>query len=116
MKTAGAVGVGTGVALTTGTPAAAAPPDVGTNSFDNVGPVTILNPGASASWAYNRGGGDFGYQHAGPKIQQPFNGARHTFFNPGKAIFSNGFTEYYITIRNDGGVAASHNLQGGGAT
>lgn len=116
IRTAGAVGVGTGVAITAGAPTAAAAPDADTRSFNNLGPVTILGPGGTAGWWYDRGGGDFGYQHAGPNIVQPLNGARHTFFNPGKAIFAGGYTQYYITIRNDGTVNASHNLQGGGAT
>jgi hypothetical protein len=119
IKATGALGVGTGVALTAGTAVAAAEttgPDAGTRSFNNLGQPVILGPGGVFNWWYDRGGSDFGYQHAGPNIVPPLNGARHTFFNPGKAVFSNGYTQYYISIRNDGTANASHNLQGGGAT
>lgn len=102
--------------MTAGTGVAAAAPDAGARSFNNLGGVTILGPGGVAGWWFDRGGSDFGYQHAGPNIVQPLNGARHTFFDAGKAIFAGGYTQYYITIRNDGTVNASHNLQGGGAT
>lgn len=113
---AGALGAGAGVALVAGSTTASAS-GAGTASFDNVGDGVVLSPGGVAHWWFDRGGGaDFGFQVAGPNILQPLNGARHTFFNAGKAIFSNGYVQYYVSIRNDGGAAAVHNLEGGGAT
>lgn len=114
--TAGTLGIGTGIALASGPPAAASAPDAGTASFDNQGGGVVLSPGGVANWWFDRGGGDFGFQVAGPNILQPLNGAKHTFFNAGKAIFSSGYVQYYVSIRNDGGAAAVHNLEGGGAT
>jgi hypothetical protein len=115
IRTAGAVGAGAGVALTGATPAAAATgPDVGTASWNNFGGATILNPGASAGWWYSFSG-DPGFQIAGPNILAPQNGATHTFFNFGKGV-TNGSAVYFVTVRNDSGVQAVHNLQGGGVT
>jgi hypothetical protein len=115
--TAGALGVGTGIALATGSTAAASAPDVGTASFDNLGGGVVLSPGGVANWWFDRGGGsDFGFQAAGPNILAPLNGVRHTFFNGGKAVFDSGYVQYYVSIRNDGAAAAVHNLEGGGAT
>jgi hypothetical protein len=112
---AGALGAGAGVALVAGSTTAAAS-EAGTASFDNSGAAVVLSPGGVANWWFDRGGADFGCQVAGPNILQPQNGARHTFFNTGKAIFSNGYVQYYVSIRNDGGAAAVHNLEGGGVT
>jgi hypothetical protein len=115
IKATGALGVGTGVALTSGASAVAATgPDAGIDSFDNLGGGVILNPGASAFWSYSHGGADRGFQIAGPSALPPLNGARFTFFDAGKSVAANGFTTYFVTIRNDGAVAAVHNLEGGG--
>jgi hypothetical protein len=114
MKATGALGVGTGIALTAGATAAAeTPPDVGTNAFNNVGPATIINTGASIPWTFSFGG-DAGFQIAGPNILAPLNGARLSFFNFAKSNL-NGAVTYFVTIRNDTGPTAVHNLQGGGA-
>jgi len=115
MMATGALGVGAGMVMATGAPAAAdTSPDVSTNSFTNVGAATLLSPGASAFWNFSFGG-DAGFQIAGPNILQPFNGAVLTFFNFGKSN-NNGGVTYFVTIRNDGGVTAVHNIQGGGVT
>lgn len=115
MMATGALGVGAGMAMATSTPAAAdTSPDVSTNAFSNVGPATLLNPGATVFWNFSFGG-DAGFQIAGPNILQPFNGAVLTFFNLGKNN-NNGGVTYFLAIRNDGGVTAVHNIQGGGVT
>ncbi|GAB2977975.1 hypothetical protein [Saccharothrix stipae] len=108
------LGVGAGIGLTA--PSAAGAAEVNPLSVDNVGGATILNPGGTASWWFDRGGADFHVQLAGPNILPPLNGAKHTFFNFGKAIFSSGYVQYYVVIRNDGTAAATHNLEAGGVT
>ncbi len=85
-------------------------------AFNNLGPVTYLAPGQSAYWWYDRGGSNFGFQAAGADVKQFNNGARHDAHDQGKAIFNNGYVQYYVTITNRGGQGAYHNLQGGGAS
>jgi len=84
-------------------------------AFNNLGPVTYLAPGGSAYWWYDRGGGDFGFQHAGADIKWPNGGVQHGASGQAKAIFNSGYTQYYVTITNEGSLGAWHNLQGGGA-
>jgi len=84
-------------------------------AFSNVGPASFLAPGQSASWWYDRGGGDAGFQHASADIKVPNGGARLDANNQGKAIFNNGYTQYYVTITNRGPTGCWYNLQGGGA-
>ena len=84
-------------------------------AFNNLGPVTYLAPGQSAYWWYDRGGGNYGLQHAGADVKQFNGGARHDATEQGKAIFNNGYVQYYVTITNRGPLGAWHNLQGGGA-
>lgn len=116
MKATGALGVGAGVALTTGATAAAeTAPGQGTNSFDNNGPAFIVNPGGIINWTTSFGGSDQHLQHCGANILAPQNGARHTTFDFGKSINAGAVT-YHHRIRNDGTVAATHNLEGGGHT
>jgi hypothetical protein len=117
MKATGALGVGTGIALTTGATAAAEPADDALPSqFDNVGPVTILNAGFSTLWNYSfPAPSDRHVQIAGANILAPFNGARHTALDFGKSNL-NGNVTYFVRIRNDGAAAANHNLEGGGLT
>lgn len=115
MKATGALGVGTGIALTTGTAATADPStNPGTNSWDNALSATILNPGGTAPWWFSWGD-DRHVQIAGPNILPPQNGAKHTYYNFGKSMSGNAAT-YYVTVRNDGGVQTVHNLEGGGLT
>ncbi|MFL6121878.1 hypothetical protein [Actinophytocola sp.] len=115
IRTAGAVGAGAAVALTTGTAAAAETrSDVGTNSFDNAGGGVILNPGGATTWSFGWGD-DRHVQIGAPNILAPQNGAVHTYFNFGKSLSGSAAT-YFVTIRNDGGVQAVHNLEGGGLT
>jgi hypothetical protein len=114
MKASGALGVGTGIALTAGSTAAAeTPPDVITNAFSNVGPATIINTNVTLNWNFGNGT-DQGFQIAGPNILPPLNGARLSFFNFAKSNL-NGPATYFVSIRNDTGPAAVQNLQGGGA-
>lgn len=117
IKATGALGVGTGVALTTGATAAAeTEPEHGTASFDNIGAAVILNPGFSILRTINfPGGTDQHVQFIGPNILAPLNGARHTALDFGKSDNA-GFVSYHIRIRNDGAVAATHNMEGGGLT
>ncbi len=84
-------------------------------AFSNLGSVTYLAPGQSTYWWYDRGGGDYGFQHAGADVKQFNNGARHNASDQGKAIFNSGYVRYYVTIKNVGAQGAYHNLQGGGA-
>lgn len=115
MKTTGALGAGAGITLAAGTTAAADPgSSVGTNSFDNTGAGAILNPGGVFNWWFSWGD-DRHVQIGGPNILAPQNGAKHTYFNLGKSM-SGAAATYYVTIRNDGGVQAVHNIEGGGLT
>ena len=116
MKATGALGVGTGVALASGTTAAAdTPPDLGTNTFDNIGAAVILNPGASTLRSITFAGADQHVQLMGANILAPLNGARHTALDFGKSNNA-GTVNYFVRIRNDGAAAATHNLEGGGLT
>jgi hypothetical protein len=116
MKATGALGVGTGIALTAGATAAAEPADDALpNQFDNVGGGIILNAGFSTLWNYSfPAPSDRHVQIAGANIL-PLNGARHTALDFGKSNL-NGAITYFVRIRNDGAVAATHNLEGGGLT
>jgi len=115
MTTAGALGVGAGIALTTGTTASADPvTNPGTNTWDNALTAAILNPGAAFPWWFSWGD-DRHVQIAGPNILAPQNGAKHTYYNFGKSLSGTAAT-YYVTVRNDGGAQAVHNLEGGGLT
>jgi hypothetical protein len=115
MKATGALGVGTGIALTAGAAATAeTQPGNSTNSFDNTGGGVVLNPGTQTTWTFGWGD-DHGFQIAGPNPLQPLNGAKLTFFDTAKSM-SGGAATYWVTIRNDGGAATVHNLEGGGLT
>jgi len=85
-------------------------------AFNNLGPLTYLAPGQTAYWWYDRGGGDFGFQHAGADVKIPSAGPRHNAYDQGKAKFNSGYTQYYVTIKNVGTAGCWHNLQGGGAS
>ena len=84
-------------------------------AFNNLGPLVYLGPGQSAYWWYDRGGSDFGYQHAGADVKIPNAGAPLYATDQGKAKFNSGYTQYYVTITNRGSSGVWHNLQGGGA-
>ena len=84
-------------------------------AFNNLGPLTYIAPGQSHYWWYNRGGGDYGFQHAGPHIKTPNAGARLNAYDQGKRKYNSGYTEYYVTIRNVDSTGVWYNLQGGGA-
>src|ERR1041384_4088036 len=101
MMATGALGVGAGMAMATGTAAAEGTGPV-TNSFDKALTPFIANPGVVVSWNYFFGGADRGVQFAGPNILPPQNGAVHTILDQGKSISSAGFVTYFVRIRNDG--------------
>ena len=87
-------------------------------SFNNLGPLTYITGGATHYWWYDRGGGDAGFQHAGPDIRIPNYGPpRLMEADQAKSKFNSGYTQYYVTIRNVSGPSANcwYNLQGGGA-
>lgn len=115
MKATGALGAGAGIMLATGTAASADPvTNPGTNFFDNALGAAILNPGGTFNWWFSWGD-DRHVQIGGPNILAPQNGARHTYFNLGKSLSGTSAT-YFVSVRNDGGVQAVHNLEGGGLT
>ena len=87
-------------------------------AFNNVGPLTYITGGGVHYWWYDRGGGDFGYQHAGPDIKTPNYGPPELIADEqGKAKWNTGYTQYYVRIRNVSGAPTNcfYNLQGGGA-
>ena len=84
-------------------------------AFNNVGPLTFIGAGQTHLWWYDRGGGDFGFQHAAADIKTPNAGARLNADDQGKRKFNSGYTQYYVTIRNIDTTGVWYNLQGGGA-
>lgn len=69
-------------------------------SFNNVGPLTFIAPGGIHYWWYDRGGGDFGFQHAAADIKTPNGGDRLDATDQGKRKYNNGYTQYYVTIKD----------------
>ena len=54
-------------------------------AFNNLGPLTLLNPGQTAYWWYMRNGGqDFGTQFASADVKTPNAGAVHVAFDQKK--------------------------------
>jgi hypothetical protein len=86
-------------------------------SFNNLGPLTFLAPGGAHYWWYDRGGGDYGFQHAAADIKTPNGGDRLDATDQGKRKYNSGYTQYYVTIKDvDAGTSGTwYNLQGGGA-
>lgn len=82
-------------------------------SFNNLGPLTLLNQGGEAWWWYTRGG-DFGAQHACADIKTPNSGAVHLADMQRKRKENDGSVTYFVRITNQGPGSAWHNLQGGG--
>ncbi|MDP9279839.1 MAG: hypothetical protein M3P00_10510 [Gemmatimonadota bacterium] len=83
-------------------------------SFNNVGPVTTISPGATHYWWFTRNGGaNFGEQHGGADVKTP--GAQLVADNQGKKIENNGTVSYHLSIRNADALPALYNLQGGGS-
>jgi hypothetical protein len=84
----------------------------------NIGSLTYITGGGVHYWWYDRGGGDAGFQHAAAAIATPNYGPPELIADEqGKAKWNNGYTQYYVRIRN---VSASwtncwYNLEGGGA-
>jgi hypothetical protein len=84
-------------------------------AFNNVGPLTSLNPGQTAFWWYVRNGGDdFGTQFASADVKTPNLGGEHVASDQKKQKLNNGHTTYFVSITNQGPGPAFHNLQGGG--
>ncbi|VVE72633.1 hypothetical protein PAN31117_04463 [Pandoraea anapnoica] len=84
-------------------------------AFNNIGPLTFLNPNQAAYWWYVRNGGeDLGTQFASADVKTPNSGGIHRADNQRKEKDNNGHTTYYVTITNLGPGGAWHNLQGGG--
>jgi len=85
-------------------------------SFSNMGPLTFLAQGQTASWWFNRGGGDAGTQFATADIKTPNQGAVHLADQQQKMIDNNGNATYFVNITNQGPGGCFHNLQGGGVS
>jgi hypothetical protein len=117
MMATGALGVGAGMAMAVGTSAAAETgPDVGLSQFDNNGPATFLNQGATITWNSSFGApSDRHIVVFGGNALPPLNGAALWTTELGKAN-NNGNVTYFTRIRNDGPGTAVHNLEGGGLT
>lgn len=56
------------------------------------------------------------FQHAGPDIKTPNQGARLNSEDQGKRKYNTGYTQYYVTIHNVDASGLFYNLQGGGAS
>lgn len=82
-------------------------------SFNNLGPIVALAPGATAWWTYDRGGGNFGTQFASADVKTQ-NGSALLAFDQWKRIEPNGFVVYGVSIKNIGPHWVWYNLQGGG--
>jgi hypothetical protein len=92
-------------------------------AWNNVGPLTTLEPGQSVTWWYNfPNGQDIGVQIAGPNVfASPADLGTLVASNQGKQIFGINNVNYVVTITNvgppagpNGGGGGTHNLQGGG--
>jgi hypothetical protein len=83
-------------------------------AFNNVGPLTFLMPGQTASWSYSYGGGNQGTQLATADIKIPNQGAVHLADQQRKVVDNNGNATYFVNIINLGPGGCFHNLQGGG--
>jgi hypothetical protein len=117
MMATGALGVGAGMAMATGSPAAAeTAPDNSLAQFDNTGPATFINVGVTLLWNFSFGApSDRHVQIAGGNALPPLNGAVLWTTEFGKAN-NNGNITYFARIRNDGPGTAVHNIEGGGLT
>jgi hypothetical protein len=82
-------------------------------AFNNVGPLTFLAPGATATWFYTYGD-DHGTQFASADVKIPNLGAVHLADNQRKRKDNNGVATYFVDIHNQGVGGCFHNLQGGG--
>ena len=84
-------------------------------AFNNVGPLTLLNPGQTAYWWYTRNNGEgVGTQFASADIKTPNSGAVHLANDQRKEKDNTGRTTYFVSITNQGPGVCWHNLQGGG--
>lgn len=84
-------------------------------AFNDLGPLTFLNPGQTAYWWYVRSGGaDFGTQLATADVKTPNSGAVHLASDQRKEKENSGHTTYFVSITNQGPGPCWHNLQGGG--
>jgi hypothetical protein len=82
-------------------------------AFNNMGPLTLLRPGAQAYWWYVRSNGaDFGTQFASADVLP--GAGQHLADLQTKEMGPGGGTTYHVRITNQGSVDAWHNLQGGG--
>jgi hypothetical protein len=82
-------------------------------SFNNLGPLTSLNPGQEAWWWYTRGG-DKGTQMATADVKTPNSGAVHLADQQRKEKDNSGNATYFVRITNQGPGVCFHNLEGGG--
>ena len=87
-------------------------------AFRNIGPLTFLVPGATATWNYSYGS-DMGPQFACADIK--LSGGHHHGASPvflahqqRKQLQANGNATYFVDITNQGPNGGIHNLQGGG--
>ncbi len=91
-------------------------------AFKNVGPLTYLAPGATATWNYSYGA-DMGPQFACADIKFFGHGGHHPPPSPVfladqqcKQLQRNGSATYFVNITNKSPYGGFHNLQGGGLT
>jgi len=82
-------------------------------AFNNIGPLTFLAPGQTASWSYSYGD-DHGTQFASADVKTPNQGAVHLADQQTKRKDNNGVATYTVNIHNLGAGGCFHNLQGGG--
>ena len=88
-------------------------------SWNNIGPMTELEPGQSAFWNYSwPNGQDMGLQLAGPNVfASPGDLGTLVASNQGKIINGINNVTYVVTITNVSSTErAIHNLQGGGVS
>jgi hypothetical protein len=82
-------------------------------AFNNVGALTFLAQGQTASWNYSYPA-DHGTQFASADVKTPNQGAVHLADQQRKRKDNNGNAAYFVNITNQGPGGAFHNLQGGG--
>jgi hypothetical protein len=82
-------------------------------AFNNLGPLTFLAPGQTATWNFSYGD-DHGTQFASADIKAPNEGAVHLSDQQRKVLSNNGVATYFVNITNQGPGGCFHNIQGGG--
>jgi hypothetical protein len=88
-------------------------------AFKNIGPLTYLVPGTTATWTYSYGT-DMGPQFACADIKfgghYPHASPVYLADQQRKQLQKNRNATYFVNITNQGPAGGTHNLQGGGLT